>query len=160
MRDKDSREQAGRPYAVPVYRLQLVQDGTAEMSALCGPADVARYLKDIAAADREHIVALFLDAKNRPIGRHLVGVGTVNAAPAGPGDVFKAALLANAVSLILIHNHPSGDLTPSKEDDDLTRRIARAGALLGIRLVDHVILAPDGNYFSYKDSRPDCIGAD
>ncbi len=148
------------PYSIPLYRLQLVQDGTVEGSALSAPADVARMLKDVAAADREHMVAIFLDTKNRPIGRHLVSVGTVNGTPVQPRDVFRAALVAGAVNgLILSHNHPSGDVTPSREDDDVTRNVARAGALLGIRLLDHVILAPNGSFYSYKDSRPDCIEA-
>ncbi len=55
------------------------------------------------------------------------------------------------------HNHPSCDLTPSRNDDDVTRKIARAGALLNIRLLDHVILAPDGGFYSYKNARPDCL---
>jgi DNA repair protein RadC len=161
MKDKTRRDGAGEaPYSIPVYRLRLVQDGTAEASPLTAPADVARHLGDIAAADREHMVALFLDTKNRPIGRHLVSVGTVDATQAQPRDVFRAALVAGAVNgVILAHNHPSGDVTPSREDDELTRGIARAGALLGVRLIDHVILAPDGGHFSYRDSRPDCIEA-
>ena len=146
------------PYAIPVYRLQLVQEGTADVSPLTAPADVARHLSEIAAADREHMVALFLDTKNRPIGRHLVSVGTVNSTPVQPRDVFRAALVAGAVNgIILAHNHPSGDVTPSRDDDDVTRQVARAGALIGIRLLDHVVLAPDGSHFSYRDSRPGCI---
>ena len=152
--------QKSEPYAIPVYRLQLVQEGTADVSPLTAPADVARHLSEIAAADREHMVALFLDTKNRPIGRHLVSVGTVNSTPVQPRDVFRAALVAGAVKgLILAHNHPSGDVTPSRDDDDVTRQVARAGALIGIRLLDHVVLAPDGSHFSYHDRRPDCIEA-
>jgi DNA repair protein RadC len=104
------------------------------------------------------MVVLFLDTKNRPIGRHLVSVGTVDAAPVQPRDVFRAALVAGAVNgIILAHNHPSGDVTPSRCDDDVTRLIARTGSLLGIRLLDHVVLAPDGSYLSYRDRRPDCL---
>ena len=150
--------QKSEPYTIPVYRLQLVQEGTADVSPLTAPADVARHLGDIAAADREHMVALFLDTKNRPIGRHLVSVGTVNATPVQPRDVFRAALVAGAVNgVILAHNHPSGDVTPSRDDDDVTRLVARAGALIGIGLLDHVILAPDGSHFSYRDRRPEYI---
>ena len=145
-------------YSIPVYRLRLVQDGTAEVSPLTSPADVARHLGDVATSDREQMVALFLDTKNRPIGRHLVSVGTVDSTPVQPRDVFRAALVAGAVNgIILAHNHPSGDVTPSRCDDEVTRLIARAGTLLGIRLLDHVILAPDGGHFSYRDRRPDCV---
>ena len=161
MKTKTWRDGAGNaPYSIPVYRLQLVQDGTADASPLANAADVARHMKDIAVADREHMVALFLDTKNRPIGRHLVSVGTVNATPVQPRDVFRAALVSGAVNgIILAHNHPSGDVTPSRDDDDVTRLIARAGSRLGIRLLDHVVVAPSGDHFSYRDCRPDCIEA-
>ena len=149
---------AGVPYEVPVFRLQLVQDGTAEVSPMVRPDDVALHLRDVAASDREMMVAIFLDAKNRPIGRHVVSVGTVNATPVQPRDVFRAALVAGAVNaLILAHNHPSGDVTPSRDDADVTRQVSRAGALLGIKLLDHVVLAPDGSHWSFRDRQPDCI---
>ena len=155
---KTTRKGDAAPYSVPVYRLRLVQDGTAEVSPLTSPVDVARHLGDVASSDREQMVALFLDTKNRPIGRHLVSVGTVDSTPVQPRDVFRAALVAGSVNgIILAHNHPSGDVTPSRCDDEVTRLIAQAGTLLGIRLLDHVILAPDGGHFSYRDRRPDCL---
>ena len=158
MTKKTTRKGDAAPYSIPVYRLRLVQDGTADVSPLTAPADVARHLGDVATSDREQMVALFLDTKNRPIGRHLVSVGTVDSTPVQPRDVFRAALVSGAVNgLILVHNHPSGDVTPSRCDDEVTRLIAKAGTLLGIRLLDHVILAPDGGHFSYRDRRPDCL---
>jgi DNA repair protein RadC len=158
MTKKTTRKGDAAPYSIPVYRLRLVQDGTADVSPLTAPADVARHLGDVATSDREQMVALFLDTKNRPIGRHLVSVGTVDSTPVQPRDVFRAALVSGAVNgLILVHNHPSGDVTPSRCDDEVTRLIAKAGTLLGIRLLDHVILAPDGSHFSYRDRRPDCV---
>ena len=158
MTKKTTRKGDAAPYSIPVYRLRLVQDGTADVSPLTAPADVARHLGDVATADREQMVALFLDTKNRPIGRHLVSVGTVDSTPVQPRDVFRAALVSGAVNgLILVHNHPSGDVTPSRCDDEVTRLIAKAGILLGVRLLDHVILAPDGSHFSYRDRRPDCV---
>ena len=158
MTKKAARKGDAAPYSIPVYRLRLVQDGTAEVSPLTSPAEVARHLGDVASSDREQMVALFLDTKNRPIGWHLVSVGTVDSTPVQPRDVFRAALVSGAVNgLILVHNHPSGDVTPSRCDDEVTRLIARAGTLLGVRLLDHVILAPDGSHFSYRDRRPDCV---
>jgi DNA repair protein RadC len=158
MTKKTTRKGEATPYSIPVYRLRLVQDGTAEVSPLTSPPDVARHLGDVATSDREQMVALFLDTKNRPIGRHLVSVGTVDSTPVQPRDVFRAALVSGAVNgLILVHNHPSGDVTPSRCDDEVTRLIAKAGTLLGIRLLDHVILTPDGGHFSYRDRRPDCM---
>jgi len=148
------------PYTIPVYKLQLVQEGTAATMPVTGPAELAFHLKEIATADREHMVVIFLDTKNRPIGRQVVSIGTLNATLVHPREVFKAALIAGgsgANAVILGHNHPSGDLTPSREDDDVTRKIARAGALLCIPLLDHVILSPDGSFYSYKNERPDCL---
>jgi len=144
-------------YTIPVYRLQLVQEGQATTMPVTGPAELAFHLKEIATADREHMVVVFLDTKNRPIGRQVVIIGTLNATLVEPREVFKSVLLANANGIIMVHNHPSCDLTPSRDDDDVTRKIARAGALLNIRLLDHVILAPDGGFYSYKNARPDCL---
>ncbi len=147
-------------YTIPVYKLQLVQEGQATIIPVVGPAELAFHLKEIAMADREHMVVVFLDTKNRPIGRQVVSIGTLNATLVHPREIFKAALIAGgsgANSVILGHNHPSGDVTPSREDDEVTRKIARAGVLLCIPLVDHVILAPDGGFYSYKNDRPDCL---
>lgn len=145
-------------YAIPVYKLQLVQEGTVETTAITAPADLAFHLKEIATADREHMVVIFLDTKNRPIGRQIVSIGTLNATLVDARGVFRTALLNGATNTItLAHNHPSGDVSPSHDDDAVTRNIARAGHLLGVKLLDHLILAPDGRYFSYKDQRPELL---
>jgi DNA repair protein RadC len=145
-------------YTIPVYKLKLVREGRAKTMPVTGPAELAFHLKEIATADREHMVVIFLDTKNRPIGRQVVSIGTLNATLVHPREVFKAALITGGTNaVILAHNHPSGDLSPSREDDEVTRKIARAGALLCIPLLDHIILAPDGAFYSYKDNRPDCL---
>ncbi len=145
------------PYTIPVYKLQLVHEGTATTTVVTCPAELAFQLKEMATADREHMVVIFLDTKNRPIGRQVVSIGTLNATLVHPREVFKTAVLSNANAVILSHNHPSGSLTPSRDEDEVTRKIARAGVLLDIRLLDHVIVAPDGGYYSYKDNRPDLL---
>ncbi len=144
-------------YEVPVYSLQLVQEGSVKAGLISGPNELALTLKDVARSDREQMVAVFLNTKNQPVGRQTVSIGTLNASLVHPREVFKAALLSNTNSLVLVHNHPSGDLTPSKEDDEITERIARAGTVLGVSLLDHVILAPDGRFYSYKDEKPQCL---
>ena len=88
-------------YTIPVYRLQLVQEGQATAAPVTGPAELAFQMKEIAMADREHMAVVFLDTKNRPIGRHLVSVGTVNGTPVQPRDVFRAALVPGALLIIL-----------------------------------------------------------
>jgi len=146
-------------YTIPVYKLKLVREGRAKAMPVTGPAELAFQMKEIAMADREHMVVIFLDTKNRPLGRQVVSIGTLNATLVHPREIFKAALIvgAGANSVICLHNHPSGVLTPSREDDEITQRIARAGAILNIPLIDHVILAPDGGFYSYKDSRPEFL---
>ena len=91
-------------YTIPVYRLQLVQEGQATTMPVTGPAELAFHLKEIATADREHMVVVFLDTKNRPIGRQVVSIGTLNATLVEPREVFKSVLLANANGVILVHN--------------------------------------------------------
>jgi len=151
--------QDSNPYTIPVYRLQLVQEGWATAVPVTGPPELAFQLKEIAMADREHMVCVFLDTKNRAVARQVISIGTLNASLVHPREVFKAALLSGsgANAIALAHNHPSGDLAPSSEDDEVTRRIARAGALLNVPLLDHVILSPDGGFYSYRDHRPDCL---
>ena len=139
------------PLQLPTYRIQLIreapkvspQDG-ADVPALCDPATVARLLSPLLTGlDREHFVALALDARNRPIGAHTVSVGSLSASIVHPREVFKFAVLASAAALIVAHNHPSGDTTPSREDVELTRRLVDAGRMIGIDVLDHLVMSDD-----------------
>jgi DNA repair protein RadC len=96
-------------------------------------------------------VVLCLDTRHHLVAYHEVSRGTLDHTIVEPRDVFKAALLANARSVILGHNHPSGDVTPSPLDHALTTRVASAGTLIGIPLDDHLIVAADGRYASLKE---------
>ena len=91
-----------------------------------------------------------LDARNRPIGCNTVSVGSLSASIVHPREVFKFAILANASSIILAHNHPSGDVSPSQDDKELTRRIVEAGTLMGIDVLDHLIVG-NGDFLSMKE---------
>jgi DNA repair protein RadC len=93
---------------------------------------------------REHFVALYLSARNTVIAQETVSVGSLNASIVHPREVYRPAILHSAAALILAHNHPSGDPTPSEEDVAITKRLHEAGQLLGIELLDHVVLASDG----------------
>ncbi len=116
------------------------------------PADVARFVRGIVQNDaREHFVVLMLDGRHRPIGYQVVSVGTATASLVHPRDVFRPAVLNMTAGLIFVHNHPSGDPEPSKEDMSLTRRLAQAGELLGIRVLDHVIIGAK-TYYSLADN--------
>ena len=99
----------------------------------------------------EIFAILCLSTKHRVIAYHEVSRGTLDATLVHPREVFKAALLANAAAIILTHNHPSGDPSPSADDVQLTRRLVDAGALLGVDVLDHIIVG-DGRYYSFKEA--------
>lgn len=102
-------------------------------------------LHDIRSHKKEHLVALYLNARNELIHREDISVGTVNASIVHPRDVFAPALEHNATSVIVAHNHPSGSSEPSPEDGEVTVRLKEAGNLLGIRLLKHLILTKDAH---------------
>lgn len=129
-------------------RTEVVHDGR---TAVTTSAAVYTLLRPyFAALDREHFVTVTLDGKNSPIGYHTVSVGTLTASLVHPREVFKVALLENAAAILLAHNHPSGDPTPSAEDIAITQRLREAGELLGTRVLDHVVFGDD-RYVSFTD---------
>lgn len=97
--------------------------------------------------DREKLIVCCLNTKNEPTSISVVSVGSLNTSIVHPREVFKTAVMSNSASIILAHNHPSYDLTPSKEDINITERIKQGGNILGIKLLDHLILG-DGKYLS------------
>lgn len=133
-----------------LYIATVVREGSVPTTwdrTLQGPAQAASFLTPLVAEmDREVFVVLMLDTRLRTIGVNVVSVGSLNAALVHPREVFKPAILCNAASILLAHNHPSGDPTPSPEDVALTGRIAAAGELLGIRVVDSLVLTASGAY--------------
>jgi DNA repair protein RadC len=115
------------------------------------PADVARFIRGVVGNDaREHFVTLMLDGRHRPIGYQCVSVGTATASLVHPREVFQTAIGLGAVALIVAHNHPSGDPEPSAEDVVLTRRLAAAGQLLGIEILDHLVIGEAGRFVSLR----------
>ena len=139
---------------VPVYRVTLVREGqmpSYEQRIRCS-ADACRLLAAyLEGVDREHFVVFLLDQKNQVIGINTVSVGSLTASIVHPREVFKAAILGNAATIICGHNHPSGDTVPSQEDRRITSRLVSAGKLLGINVVDHIIIGREGRYFSFAD---------
>lgn len=131
---------------VPMYRVQLVREGAVPVpdTQVKNPQNLADLLTAyLAGADREHLVAVFVNTKHRVIGIETIAIGTLDGAPAHPREVFKGAIVAGAAAIFLAHNHPSGDTTPSPEDRAVTRRMDQAGKLLGIPLLDHVVIDPE-----------------
>jgi len=152
--NRSSTEPKLRPYAIPRYSISLVKEATSQFlgqSRYHSSEDVYRYFKDLLTGqDREHFYAFCLDTKKAPIGLNHVAMGTLSTVLVHPREVFKCAILLNAACIIITHNHPSGDPTPSPEDRVLTTRIADAGQLLGIPLIDHVVIGDD-RYYSFAD---------
>ncbi len=115
------------------------------------PADVYRAFEQLSACDRERFFALHLDARSCVCGVELVSQGSLNSTIISPREVYKSALLANAAGVIVLHNHPSGDPTPSADDRAVTRHLIEAGRLLDIPLYDHVVIG-DGRYVSFAEA--------
>ena len=113
------------------------------------PEAAAKLLRPVLEQQpQETLYALLLNAKNRVLQSCIIGIGTVNASLVHPRDIFRRALAANATAVIVAHNHPSGDPTPSREDVELTKRLAEAGRIIGIEVLDHVIIGAGGYYKS------------
>ncbi len=110
---------------------------------------VSYYNVQLKYQQKECLILVVLDSKNRILADEILSVGTINASIADPREIFMTALKKNGVSIILLHNHPSGDPTPSREDIITTERIFKAGELLGIRLYDHIIIGQN-SYISLQ----------
>lgn len=114
-------------------------------SAIRSPADVfAHFHPSLRHVQHEKFIAVLLDGRHRVLREEVVSQGTLTASLVHPREVFRPALRESAAALILVHNHPSGDPSPSAEDREVTRRLARAGELLGVRVLDHVVVAERG----------------
>jgi DNA repair protein RadC len=108
------------------------------------PQQISQIFSFLESESKEYFFALHMDGKNRILCVDSVSVGSLNQSIVHPREVFKTALLSSAAGIILVHNHPTGDPTPSREDLEITRRLKEAGDLLGIRVLDHVIVGSDG----------------
>lgn len=111
------------------------------------PEKVADLFSDLSLKDREYFEVLALNMKNKPLKRYNVAIGSLNATIVHPREVLKMACILGAASIILVHNHPSGDPTPSGADIQLTRRLTKAADVLGISVCDHIIIGADDTPF-------------
>ncbi len=139
------------------YRISMVRDKIirydGELSnALLGARLVCKTIDSCGQDDREHMIIIMLNTKNRVVGTNIVSVGTVNSTQVYLREVFKPAIAASAVAIIIGHNHPSGILEPSQEDVLITKKILAVAKLLEITVHDHVIVDMNSdNYFSFCD---------
>lgn len=139
-------------YRIPIQKIMLVKEGyqNSEVKTINSPTDVYTLIKSyMEGLDRENFVVLMLDTKNKVTGINTVSVGSLNSSMVHPREVFKPAILSNSNSIILVHNHPSGNPAPSKEDIAVTERLKQAGELLGIEVLDHIIVGD--NMVSLKE---------
>lgn len=115
------------------------------------PADVSRLLmEEMRYYDREYFCGLYLDRKGGLLCKENISIGSLSSSIVHPREVFKTAVKCSAASIIVVHNHPSGDPTPSKEDIDVTRRLVEAGKIMGIDIIDHLIIGHE-QYCSLKE---------
>ncbi|RXI98405.1 JAB domain-containing protein [Anaerobacillus alkaliphilus] len=115
------------------------------------PEDVSRFMmEDMRFLTQEHFVALYLNTKNHVIHKKTIFIGSLNASIVHPREVFKEAFRHSAASIICLHNHPSGDPAPSKEDIEVTKRLVETGKVIGIEMLDHIIIG-DRKFVSLKE---------
>jgi DNA repair protein RadC len=143
---------------IPVFEVIRIRQEIREVSPsfvihrVYSPEDAAELAAAyIADEDREVFLVMMLNTKNEVVGLHKAHIGSLNASMVHPRDVMKCAILNNAASIILSHQHPSGDPTPSREDIEVTKRLVEAGRILGIEVLDHVIVTYKGNHLSLKE---------
>jgi DNA repair protein RadC len=146
------RAQASRLAAALELARRLAGPEGAVRPVLRTPREVYEATADLRSERREHFVGLFLNTRNRLLVRETISVGSLNASIVHPREVFEPAIRHGAASLIVVHNHPSGETDPSEDDLGITRRLREAGDILGITLLDHVIVGGDG-YTSLKEER-------
>ena len=131
---------------------RLANQPTRTRPVIKGPNDVvALMMEEMRGLDREHFRALLLNTKNQVLGVDRIAVGTLNESTVHPREIFKNAVKMSAAGVVLVHNHPSGDPTPSRNDREITKRLVRAGEIIGISVLDHVVIG-DNSYVSLKAS--------
>lgn len=131
---------------------RFATDAGQPATAIHGPGDVAQlFMEEMRHLDREHFRAALLNTKNQILKVVTVSIGSLNASIVHPREILKPAIMASAASIILVHNHPTGDPTPSREDVEFTRRFAKCGELLGIQLLDHIVIGA-GRFNSLKEA--------
>ena len=140
---------------ISIYELKLVKERNEQYKVeerITEPGVAAKIVNEVFDLENkaeEEMVMMALDTKNKPTGLFRISKGAINQTVVHPREIFKRAMLHNANSIMLFHNHPSGDLKPSQEDINVTNRLADSGTLLGVQLLDHIIISREG-HLSFK----------
>jgi len=136
-----------------IYSREVIREDWPQYSdakRFTSPQQVYEMFKDLILETKEHFVALHIDGKNRIICLDRVAIGSLNQCVVHPREIMKAALLSSAAGIILIHNHPTGDPSPSAEDINITNRLKEVGGVIGIPILDHIIIG-NGQYVSFTE---------
>ena len=126
------------------------QKGLGILPAISCPVETIPFLTGIKGEKKEHFLCLYLNARNQVIHQEVISIGSLSASIVHPREVLLPAITFSSASIILSHNHPSGDANPSKDDIELTRRLVKAGGIMGIEILDHIIISPN-DYLSLKE---------
>jgi len=132
------------------------------VSSGSSPLEIVRFLRPLLPHDdeREKFVVVALDSRNKITGWRITFVGSLTVTVVHPREIFRPLVCLGAAAGVILHTHPSGDPSPSREDDEVTRRMVRGGQLLGIELLDHLVLGEDENYYSFRENRIDLFAND
>lgn len=129
------------------YKLKKVESEVVGLEAT-DPDAVVQLFSDLRNDSKEKLIAISLDARNKILCFEVVAIGSVDTISLRPGELFRTAIVFNAISVIAVHNHPSGDPKPTQADRDFTKKLEAAAGTLGIQFLDHIIVGADG-YFSF-----------
>ena len=126
------------------------QKGLGILPVISCPADTIPFLTNIKDEQREHFLCIYLNARNQVIQKETISVGSLSASIVHPREVFREAITHSSASVILAHNHPSSDVSPSKDDIELTRRLVKAGEIMGMEVLDHIVISAS-DFMSMKE---------
>ena len=140
-------------YIVPEMRLALIKEPGANPLPINCPEDLQKFVQPLRHYSEEYFIAFHLTARNEVCNYQVVSHGSLFASLVHPREVFKGALIANSHAIIVAHNHPGGSLTPSREDLETTETLIKAGDLLGVKVIDHIIVSSNGLY-SLRENHP------
>jgi DNA repair protein RadC len=146
-----SKAKRPQDYSFSSLKINIPMVKEAKYSKANTPALVSKLCEEMAGFAQEAFVILTLNAKNNVIDKHLITLGLVDASLVHPREIFRRAILDNCNSVILVHNHPSSELSPSAEDIRITRQMIDAGKIIDIHILDHVIVGGSG-FFSMRES--------
>ena len=142
-----------KDHSVQVVNIRMVKEPSIySTEKIRSPEDVLRVIaNELATYDREVFAVLNLKTNGQPINLNICSMGTLDASVVSPREVFKSCILSNSAAFVAIHNHPSGSLNPSQEDKDVTKRLLSCAELLGVKMLDHIVVAGEtGEMYSFK----------